>query len=128
MRFLFVILAVLTLSPPAVPAATSDVSIAHGNGFYSNCASVETPSEQWDSVQTAKMMFCYGYVEGLTHGILAVERQRTDKTFCFPSSDITNSQVVRIVRKYIAEHPERGHEVTAILAADALRGGFPCRT
>src|SRR5208282_4402176 len=33
----------------------------------------------------------------------------------------------RIIRKYIADHSEKAHEVTAILAVDALREAFPCK-
>jgi hypothetical protein len=101
--------------------------VGFGNQFYDKCASVESLSKENTEQETLTAMFCLGYVEGLTHGIIAADIQRRSQTFCLPSTELTNQQLVRIVRKYIAEHPEKAHEVTAILAVEALRKAFPCK-
>jgi hypothetical protein len=60
-------------------------------------------------------MFSLGYAEGLTEGIRAADIQRPER----PSKEITNQRVVRIIGEHIAGHPEKAHEVTAILALEA---------
>jgi hypothetical protein len=130
MKRAFILLAGLFFGLPAhiSPGVNGDdFTIGFGNNFYDNCALAETILT--GNIQREKMvaMFCLGYAEGLTHGIMAADLRRVSQTFCMPSPDVTNSQVVRIIRKYIADHPEEAHEVTSVLAVEALRKAFPCK-
>lgn len=125
---LFLLLCGLSQGTANNPSAgRGELGIGSGNQFHEYCASVEKYSTGNDPAENLKGSFCLGYVEGFLHGVLVVDRNHTDKTFCLPSPEVTNLQVVRIIRKFIPEHPERAHQLTAILAVDALRGAFPCR-
>jgi hypothetical protein len=126
MRFAIILAAVLVTLAPTSGSVQGDANagmIAFGNQFYNRCVAAESPR---NGVDDTTLFFCLGYMEGLTHGVMAAEIPQTSKTFCLPSPEVTNQQLVRIVRKYIADHPEKTHEVTAILAVEALRKAFPC--
>ena len=61
----------------------------------------------------------------------AITTTYTDSAFpahyvCAPE-DSTLIQLVKIFRRYVAEHPERGHERFFNVAVEALRTVYPCR-
>ncbi len=129
-------IAFLLLAYPSLAADRQDLPqngqgmVGFANQFYDNCAVVERLHDSTinsEQVELMKTMFCLGYVEGLAFGIAAADSRRNDFTFCLPSIQVTNEQIVRIIRKYIADHPANAHELTAILAVAALREAFPCR-
>jgi hypothetical protein len=41
--------------------------------------------------------------------------------------EVTLIQFFRIIKKFIDEHPERAHQHTRHLVAEALAGAFPCK-
>lgn|SRR5208282_2800033 len=68
-----------------------------GNQFYDNCAPAAVPfTERQTVIEKDNALFCLGYVEGLTHGIMAADIKWGRNTFCYPSAEVTNVQVVRI--------------------------------
>lgn len=69
------------------------------------------------SVNWYQAGFCSGYVNGVWN---------TSDKFCDPKG-ITLGQVVRVVLKYLNDHPERLHEHEAELVVDALRAAWPCK-
>lgn len=126
MKLFSALLILLLIASPTLGSDTDDL-VGFGNSFYENCASVESyNSTNSDHVNDLKATFCLGFMEGLEMGVMAADISRSDKTFC-GSKDVTNAQLVRIVRKYIADHPETAHQPTAILAVNALRVAFPCK-
>ena len=50
----------------------------------------------------------------------------TRRIICFPENSIQNDQGMRIVLKYLREHPERLQELKSELVIYALMGAFPC--
>jgi hypothetical protein len=130
MRIAITLLVLFLTSPPfycVQEQNTEKFGIGFGNQFYDNCAATETLRYGGTGVQNVEAMFCLGYAEGLIHGIMAADIMRgVGLTFCAPL-EVTNLQAVRVIRKYIADHPERAHEVTSILAVEALRKAFPCK-
>jgi Rap1a immunity proteins len=119
---------------PLAPAVTSPGQsnqdsgmVGFGNQFYDRCASVDTFFAENKQPETLSAMFCLGYMEGLTQGIMAADLRQASQTFCLPSPEVTNQQFVRVVRKYISDHPERAHELTAVLAVESPRKAFPCK-
>ena len=110
-------------SNPADKAGKDDL-VGFGNNFYDNRASLETFTATEGRNVDLQGMFCLGFAEGLTMGVMATDIQRASKTFCEPDN-VTNLQVVRIITKYIADHPDKAHEPTAVLAVEALRKAFP---
>jgi len=63
--------------------------------------------------------FCMGIVEGALWSL-----PRTD--FCLPK-DATTGQGLKVLVKYIDDHPEELHERTALLATRAFVKAWPCR-
>ena len=48
------------------------------------------------------------------------------RVFCAPK-EATYAQYVKVVVKYLRDHPERLHESRQLLVQDALHAAFPCR-
>jgi hypothetical protein len=116
-------LALVLVAVHAVAQRNDDELIGIGTSFYSNCESVETFKKGQEKTAQMKAAYCLGFVEGLKLGIMATEISTWNKTFCQPDN-ITNVQNVRIVRKYIADNPQRAHEPAALLAVEALHKTF----
>jgi len=79
-------------------------------------------------------MGCIGYVEGVSDGVFeevafahAMSNKEPAKPYCLPE-DTENGQLIRIVLKYVRDHPEEAHYSTAFLIVKALREAFPCTT
>ena len=71
-----------------------------------------------------------GFREGLCNGMIVgfdygYSYKNRDKTYCVPSG-VNQGQIVKVVRKYIDEHPEKLHELYGKLIIEALNESFPC--
>ncbi|WP_368736915.1 Rap1a/Tai family immunity protein [Pseudomonas nunensis] len=71
--------------------------------------------------------FCLGLTQGVRHTmrLLNDELPPLYKT-CFPSG-ITNGQGMRIVFKYLQDHPDRLHEQGSDLVYLAYKTAYPCK-
>jgi hypothetical protein len=61
-----------------------------------------------------------GYCIGLVNGVTNASPQ-----VC-PDEAVTTGQTVRVVLKYLEDHPEELHLNNAVLAEKALAKAFPC--
>jgi hypothetical protein len=57
----------------------------------------------------------------------AMTNKEPPKPFCIPEG-AENGQMIRIVLRYIRNHPEEAHEHTPFLITEALRETWPCRS
>ena len=73
---------------------------------------------------------CLSWVEGFADGFLVHEEllnvPRKDRMVCVPGG-ATTIQIVRVIKKYLADNPEKAHRPTRYIASLALAGSFPCR-
>jgi Ssp1 endopeptidase immunity protein Rap1a len=73
---------------------------------------------------------CLGWVAGFTDGFLVHDEllgvPRRDRLACVPRG-VTTIQIVRVIKKYLADNPEKAHRATRYVASLALAGAFPCR-
>jgi Ssp1 endopeptidase immunity protein Rap1a len=73
---------------------------------------------------------CLGWVAGFTEGFLVHDEllgvPRRDRLACVPNGEST-IRIVRVMKKYLADHPEKAHRATRYIASLALAGAFPCR-
>ncbi|WP_150816571.1 Rap1a/Tai family immunity protein [Pseudomonas fluorescens] len=71
---------------------------------------------------------CFGTVSAVmnTMTILYFDLPKEAKA-CFPRDGIQYGQAVRIVTRYLSEHPSRLHETGATLSIAAFKEAFPCR-
>jgi Rap1a immunity proteins len=74
---------------------------------------------------------CLGWVEGFADGFLVygelLNVPRRDRMACVPRG-VNTLQIVRVIKKYLADNPEKAHRPTRYIASIALAGAFPCRT
>ena len=81
--------------------------------------------------------WCLGYMEGFVDSLDVVEmvestdyadyKSHSRTQICFPDSS-TIGQDVRVVVKFLQDHPEKLHERRKLLTYSALQKAFPCRT
>jgi hypothetical protein len=73
---------------------------------------------------------CLGWVEGFADGFTVHEEllgvPAKDRMACLPHG-VTAIQTVRVIRKYIADNPDKAHRPTRYIASLALAGAFPCK-
>jgi hypothetical protein len=132
MRFsTFVALVFLALpSPTKVEQSgnwTNPPDISTVSGFRELCASVDKPFKQQTQQDMWAEPYCLGWMNGLAKGILLGEISHGKITeVCFPKGN-SFGQMLRIVNKYIDQHPEWEHRGTEVLAMLALKDAFPCQ-
>jgi len=116
-----------------------DVS-SSGNNFLEICSSVEIPADKMGAADLANMNRCQGFMEGLRDGVgvaaaviqhsnpkLNLKGSISDLGICFPD-EVNLLQVIRVVLKYVREHPEQAHSPSAVLVFTADLQAFPCAT
>jgi len=99
-----------------------------GNAFLRTCSVIEK-EHSLTAGDVMQQEACAAYVSGFVEGLsFATEGAETSSPiYCPPSEGPEAGQLVRIVLKYIRDHPETAHQRTYLLAGRALRGSFPCK-
>lgn len=67
--------------------------------------------------------YCFGYIEGVRMAISVY----SPKVFCLPSGGITNGQAVRVVKKYLEDHPAKLHLDSFVLTVVSFKEAYPCK-
>lgn len=124
----------LALFPIPVSSSTEQDSpgwpdVATSGGFLAMCASVDKRPVDSSDVQKIESGYCLGWIAGLTDGIHvaeAVHRVVKPNTIFCPPVGNTYGQMIHIVKKFIADHPEKEHLPTDVVASAALADAFPC--
>jgi len=74
----------------------------------------------------AKGNICVGYITGISDAQgLFVDWRGIKPSWCLPL-EATSNQLVRVVTKYLQEHPEYLHLTADGLIGNALKASFPC--
>ena len=112
----------------AIPCYSADDD---GNALLDNCKTVLNMGGRTHTVKGKDAPHKIGYCRGLLRGLILSMQyyrvsSRKDALYCTPD-DITSEQAVRVVVKYLEEHPEELHETDAILATKAFMQAFPCK-
>ena len=135
MRVLLIpaLLGVLFVCANASPGQKSsaeqpDVSRS-GRDFLEVCSSVDSEGNR-DAAHIQGDATCLGWAQGFTDGFLVygelLSVPRRDRMACVPRG-VTTIQIVRVIKKYLAENPDKVHRPTRYTASIALAGAFPCR-
>ena len=135
MRLLFAaaLLGILFVCTPASIGQKSspeqpDISRS-GRDFLEVCSSVDSEGNR-DAARVQRDATCLGWVQGFTDGFLVhgelLSVPRRDRMACVPRG-VTTIQVVRVIKKYLADNPGKAHRPTRYIASIALAGVFPCR-
>jgi Ssp1 endopeptidase immunity protein Rap1a len=100
-----------------------------GRDFLEVCSSADSEGTR-DAVRAQRDATCLGWAQGFTDGFLVygelLSVPRRDRMACVPRG-VTTIQVVRIIRKYLVDNPEKAHRPTRYIASIALAAAFPCR-
>lgn len=125
MRFLWLIATCISLLVPDVAQGER----ADGNSLLAECqAAVRTmDAGKLSSDDAMAGTHCFGYVAGFMNGWQFGLRVGGGKTIllCL-SPDVTTGQAVRVITKYLKEHPKDLNKRDAGLALLALSDAFPC--
>ena len=81
--------------------------------------------QECESDSAAAYNICAGYIMGIHDFREEVARQREKKTFCAPKG-ATSGQLVKVVTKYLSDHPEDLHTAASGLVFIAQSEAFPC--
>jgi hypothetical protein len=108
-------------TPPDVP----DISTI--SGFNELCGNLDDPNKQQKVMFNFAAPYCIGWVNGFVHGVLIGEVfDNHPLQVCLPQGN-SFGQMVRVIKKFIADHPEEEHRGTEVLALWALEQAFPCK-
>jgi Rap1a immunity proteins len=99
-----------------------------GNAFLSLCGDMP------DSAPKAPALppefhwgICLGYVRGVDDGVqTAYDILNETQPYCLPS-EVTNGQMIRVLIKFIKDHPEKAHSKTRVLEIESFMDAFPCK-
>src|SRR6266480_3212915 len=111
-------------------SATEQPDISRsGRDFLEVCSSVDSEGNI-DAARMQRDALCLGWVQGFTDGFLVygelLSVPRRDRMACVPRG-VTTTQIVRVIKKYLADNPGKAHRPTRYIASIALAGVFPCR-
>lgn len=92
-----------------------------GNGLLGSCQIHVKSMEDRSYKENTFEAYRDGYCSGLVYGVSSASPD-----IC-PSEGVTGGQQVRVVLKYLQDHPEELHLDDALLAERALAKAFPCK-
>jgi len=97
-----------------------------GSDFLEVCSSIDSERNR-NPVRDAS---CLGWVEGFADGFTVHDELLgvpvKDRMACLPH-EVTTIRTVRIIKKYIADNPDKAHRPTRYIASLAIVGAFPCK-
>jgi len=103
----------------ASPAAT----------FLEICSDMEN-QPNGDPIRIHNDATCLGWVEGFRDGFTVHDEllgvPQRDRMVCTPHG-VTAVQIIRVIKKYIADNPDKTHRATRYVASLALAHAFPCK-
>ncbi|WLG52246.1 Rap1a/Tai family immunity protein [Pseudomonas sp. FP1742] len=108
--------------------ASGSAMALDGNGLLSACQMTIRFSDGDKNVSAADVGQCSGIVEGVEGAIFVLnDSVGPNMKTCYPPNGTTNIQKVRIVVKYMLEHPDQLHLPAAALTLISYMGAFPCK-
>lgn len=68
---------------------------------------------------------CISYISGILDTLIFDNTVLKIRLFCIPK-DITSDQAIRVIVKYLEDHPEQLNDPAIILVLTAFKTYFPC--
>ena len=105
--------------------------VDRGNKFLSQCnEAIKYFDDEKANIDRVGFASCVSYLEGFNHSSNLhrqyLVRQKSHPLYCLPKNGIVDAQSVRIVVKYLKDHPEKIHETKLSLVTKAFMEAFPC--
>lgn len=102
--------------------STAEATYVDGNELKRLCG---------DQASVALQSICVGYITGIADELLSLQPAGFFSDdwppVCVPWKVIKIRQMTDVVKKYLADHPEKLHLVGSLLVNLALREAFPCK-
>jgi hypothetical protein len=100
-----------------------------GSKFLEICSDIDN-QPNGDPIRVHNHATCLGWIDGFRDGFTVHDEllgvPERDRMVCMPHG-ATSVQIIRIIKKYIADNPEKAHRATRYVASLALAGAFPCK-
>jgi len=100
-----------------------------GSDFLQVCSSIDGESRA-DPIRIHNDATCLGWVEGFRNGFTVHDEllgvPEKDRMICMPRK-VTTIQIVRVMKKYVADNPDKVHRATRLIASVALARAFSCK-
>ncbi len=110
------------------PAEQPDISRS-GSKFLEICSDIDN-QPNGNPVRVHNDATCLGWVEGFGDGFTVHDEllgvPERDRMVCMPRG-VTTVQIIRVIKKYIVDNPEKAHRATRYVASLALARAFPCK-
>jgi hypothetical protein len=113
-----------------VAQAPKENPATSGNAFARICSVIDKEASTGTEVQYADA--CIGYVQGVIEGVdvertftKGITQKEAPEPFCLPTG-VERGQSIRLVIKYIHDHPEEAQKPTRFLIFEAFRDAYPC--
>ena len=107
----------------------SRISAGLAAKFLEVCSSVDG-EHKGDLGRSNNDATCLGWVEGFRQGFTVYDEllgvPEKDRMICSPRA-VTTVQIVRVIKKYVADNPDKAHRATRYVASLALARAFPCK-
>jgi hypothetical protein len=119
----------------ALVAALGSVSFAasasslkyDGNELLQQCQQYIKAMDGDRSADLDAATYCEGYVAGVTNTVSFYRGTlKNEDKFCIEDS-VTNSQVIRVVVKFLNDNPRHLNKDKMVLTWAALHNAFPCK-
>jgi hypothetical protein len=104
-----------------------------GSAFFRDCLEAEKLLDGAAKLDDATAMSCVGYISGMADALMqwqisdSVRGLKVRKHACIPNDTVERGQLVRVVMKYMRDHPAELHHDRADIVVDAFRNAFPCK-
>ena len=109
-------------------AEQTDISRS-GSNFLKICSAVEN-QPNGDPIRVRNDATCLGWVEGFEDGFTVHDEllgvPERDRMACVPR-EVTATQIIRVIKNYIADNPDKAHRATRYVASLALARRFQCK-
>jgi Rap1a immunity proteins len=117
-------------SKSAVESAAEQPDISKsGSNFLEICLDIDH-QPNGDPIRVHNDATCLGWVEGFGDGFTVHDEllgvPERDRMACVPRG-VATVQIIRVIKKYIADNPDKAHRATRYVASLALAGAFPCK-
>ena len=115
---------VFALTAPALAAESDDATTTRnfsGNEMLPHCRALVDDN----SATTPGSGFCAGVITTLFWSQPIFSEQHK---FCAPKGGVTRGQTRQVVLHYLESHPERLHLSIRLLALEAMREAWPCKS
>jgi hypothetical protein len=128
-----IILMLLTVSAAAYGADPTDTATTvfnTGEGLLQRCTTAEQhlDGETMTREQEVEATSCIAYIGGVADTInVYPPKDKGKQLVCFPKGGFRGAQLVRVVVKWMRDHPEALNEPRLVMVLAAFHASWPCK-